>query len=98
VCIFVTHFLTAFVVARAIVDGLLTQTLTPSSTTSRKSFVFFILLIVIVIVVFVIVALLPPLSSSSRPQTKTMLRQGLPHILLKDGVERRGQQQDDEDG
>jgi hypothetical protein len=74
VCVFISHFITAFVGARAVVDGLSTQTLTPSD------FVFLILLIV-----FVIVVLLPPLSPSSCLQTKTTPQQGSPHVLLDVG-------------
>ena len=35
VCIFVSHLVAAFVVARAVVDGQMTQTLIPSLTTSH---------------------------------------------------------------
>jgi hypothetical protein len=40
---FVSHFITAFVIARAVVDGLLMQTLTPLC----ESFVVFLILLIV---------------------------------------------------
>jgi hypothetical protein len=40
---FVSHFIMAFIIARAMVDGLLMQTLTPSC----KSFVVFLILLIV---------------------------------------------------